>query len=99
MADREKLVKLLTLSPYGVSGYLLAAFIDKDQICGIADYLLSHGVTIREPGEWVMRGGKRYCSVCSQRACVTRDREDFWYTVGTDFCPNCGAPMKGESNV
>lgn len=44
-------------------------------------------------GRWVMRGGKRYCSECGQRACVTRDMEDFWYTVGTDYCPNCGARM------
>ena len=47
-------------------------------------------------GKWIMRGGKRYCSVCEKRAAVTRDSEDFWYTVGTDFCPNCGAKMDGE---
>lgn len=44
-------------------------------------------------GRWVVRGGKRYCSVCKERACVTRDMEDFWYTVGTRFCPNCGAKL------
>ena len=44
-------------------------------------------------GRWEMRGGRRYCSVCKERACVTRDREDFWYTVGTNYCPNCGAKM------
>ena len=47
-------------------------------------------------GRWIMRGGKRYCSECRNRACVTRDSDDFWYTVGTDFCPNCGAKMDGE---
>lgn len=44
-------------------------------------------------GTWIMRGGKRYCSVCGDRACVTRDTDDFWYTVGTKFCPNCGTKM------
>ena len=45
-------------------------------------------------GTWIMRGGKRYCSVCGDRACVTRDADDFWYTVGTKFCPSCGAKME-----
>ena len=49
-------------------------------------------------GRWVMRGGKRYCSACQQRACVTRDTDDFWYTVGTDYCPNCGADMRGAKD-
>lgn len=50
------------------------------------------------PGRWIMRGGKRYCSECGNRACVTRDSDDFWYTVGTDFCPACGADMRGGDN-
>lgn len=45
---------------------------------------------------WVMRGGRRYCSACGTMACVTRDREDFWYTVGTKRCPECGAHMDEE---
>ena len=47
-------------------------------------------------GRWEMRGGKLYCTHCGERACVTRDREDFWYTAGTDYCPNCGAKMDGQ---
>ena len=49
-------------------------------------------------GRWILRGGKRYCSECGNRACVTRDSDDFWYTVGTDFCPACGAKMDGGSD-
>jgi hypothetical protein len=45
---------------------------------------------------WVMRGGRRYCSACGTMACVTRDRDDFWYTVGTKRCPECGAHMDEE---
>ena len=42
---------------------------------------------------WIMRGGRRYCSACQQMACVTRDRDDFWYTKGTKRCSECGAHM------
>lgn len=48
-------------------------------------------------GRWIKRGGKRFCSECKERACVTRDMEDFWYTKGTDYCPNCGAKMDKEA--
>ena len=63
----------------------------------VIDFLEAQPTTDVAPvvhGEWIMRGGKRYCSVCEKRAAVTRDSEDFWYTVGTDFCPNCGADMR-----
>lgn len=53
--------------------------------------------SLRPRGEWIMRGGKRYCTHCGERACVTRDTDDFWYTKGTDFCPNCGADMRKVS--
>ena len=45
---------------------------------------------------WFMRGGRRYCSACGTMACVTRDSDDFWYTVGTKRCPHCGAHMDEE---
>ena len=45
---------------------------------------------------WIMRGGRRYCSACGTMACVTRDTDDFWYTVGTKRCPECGAHMDEE---
>ncbi len=48
-------------------------------------------------GQWIMMGGKRFCSECKERACVTRDMEDFWYTKDTAYCPNCGAKMDGEA--
>ena len=50
---------------------------------------------LRPKGRWVMRGGKLYCSHCGERACVTRDKEDFWYTKGTHICPSCVADMRG----
>lgn len=47
-------------------------------------------------GWWEMRGGRRYCSVCNHRANYTIDTDDFWYTVGTNFCAECGAKMDLE---
>lgn len=44
-------------------------------------------------GRWITRRGKLYCSACGKRACVTRDIDDFWYIVGTKYCPECGAKM------
>ena len=45
-------------------------------------------------GSWVMRGGKLYCSECGKLALRDQDRDDWWYYVQSDFCPNCGADMR-----
>ena len=58
--------------------------------------MMEHYAPVRH-GRWEMRGGKRYCTSCGERACVTRDSEDFWYTVGTTYCPNCGCRMVGAA--
>ena len=50
---------------------------------------------LRPKGQWITRGGRKYCSHCNTKACVTRDRDDYWYTEGTKFCPSCGADMRG----
>lgn len=90
MNDREKLIELIddALAVYDV---IIYARLNADEI---ADHLIANSVTIQKHGRWIMRGGKRYCSKCGNSACVTRDPEDFWYTVGTDYCPNCGARME-----
>ena len=62
----------------------------------IEDMTAAYIVPVRH-GRWEMRGGKRYCTSCGERACVTRDSEDFWYTIGTPYCPNCGAKMDEEA--
>ena len=41
-------------------------------------------------GEWVLDGGTPICSVCHKEPCWSSEGYDF-----TDFCPNCGAKMKG----
>lgn len=64
-----------------------------------ADYLLSHGVTFEKQGEWKKQWhdnnliGHEYeeCPICG---CMISDTEKFW---DCNYCPNCGAKMKGET--
>ena len=68
----------------------------------VANHLISNGVTIRERGEWVY-GDKRvpmgedgcpvssaYCSKCGEWLTAS----DEYYCYG-NFCPKCGADMRG----
>lgn len=53
----------------------------------------------RQPGEWLMKDVpapgyvKCECSVCEDCRIVP-DHEDDWFK--RNFCPNCGADMKGD---
>ena len=90
MADREKLIALLTESKilcdycgdYGAS-YCIQA---------IADHLLANGVVVREKGEWVYDHWCEFkCSKCGALSKTEPRGEE-------NFCPNCGADMrKGEN--
>ena len=59
-----------------------------------ADHLIANGVTVRAKGEWESRmdksGWLNYyaCSLCGQ--CLA---DDDW-----NFCPNCGADMRGKED-
>ena len=77
MTDRVKLKVL-------IEEYYRNTFQPKDS--GLADHLISHGVVVREKGEWrrVYEEGEGWVDIC------TRCKE-----IGdeTGFCPNCGADM------
>ena len=45
-------------------------------------------------GEWVEKNDVYRCSVCGKEA-LWSERIG---SVRTDFCPNCGADMRGEAN-
>lgn len=89
MADREKLIEMLKTiyKEYSVS--------PSDDL--IANYLISHGVTVREKGEWIdKRGGtygrwSAYCSACGKKCGCGGTIE----SQHKDYCPNCGADMRG----
>lgn len=95
MTDREYLVKLIQDAVQGCSAYWAGL---------IADHLLAHGVTVREPGEWktdkedIEWGNslkRKYCSRCGKRPYFDKEKHEF---VLSNFCPHCGAPMEDKSN-
>jgi hypothetical protein len=51
-----------------------------------------------DTSEWIMRGGRIRCKKCDSLAPILTDWEDgctvYKYTR-TQYCPNCGAKMKG----
>lgn len=100
MSDREKLIELLK----GTPDVWMADSTSKI----LADNLVSNGVTVRERGRWEDEHGGKYanpryrCPVCKGRALYKFERDllDNWKEVQalTDFCPNCGADMRGEED-
>lgn len=94
MNDREKLVELL--------GHLEYQYCQSHSIMreNVVDYLISNGVTIREPGKWVVNTDDftpaYRCSVCGYNKPMIAGEGVSQGAM--NFCPNCGAPMKGESN-
>lgn len=97
MDDREKLIKLLSHDPcvaLDMGDCPSCKYVDADDCYTerMADHLLSHGVTIREQGEWVQKGAWHIeCSECHYILAHVCEAKN--------YCPYCGAPMKGESNV
>lgn len=80
MTDREKLIELL-LRWWSNSVIILA------------DYLLSNGVVVRDKGEWIdvwSGDGNEYIGDgCDHCGFITTQKTK-------NFCPNCGADMRGE---
>jgi hypothetical protein len=58
-----------------------------------ADNLIANGVTIRESGEWK---DNIFCSRCGYAA---EDDEGYILMSFDDFCPHCGADMRGATDT
>lgn len=103
MTDREKLIALIAAAqdcPYDDGDMDSCAeckwFSDDNCIAGmIADHLLANGAVVRERGKWIYKDtcgkntGKFHCSVCDK---IPKSLNT------EDFCPNCGADMRGAVN-
>lgn len=89
MTDRDKLIKLF--EDIDCPAHWL--FPNNAEMLKLADYLVTNGVTVREPGRWISRkhddvGGwyiLLHCDKCDQKSAKP-----------LNFCPNCGARMEVE---
>jgi len=50
----------------------------------------------RQQGEWIGNAfDEHYCNKCGHYA-LWSEEADGYYEVQSDFCPNCGANMRGD---
>ena len=52
----------------------------------------SEGEWLTETGDWIYNVSKKYCSKCGTTARYDKNMHEY---ILTNFCPNCGAKMKG----
>lgn len=95
MTQREKLIELIDKLD-------VMAIPTENFRHGLADYLIGNGVVVRDKGYWVQSG------TCEHKPYRVRNT-DKWTTYkcsvcgygngrrfNTNFCPNCGADMRGD---
>lgn len=74
--------------------YIVASNGDVDFINKVTRLMLDAPSIDIEPkhGEWINKNGHtHYCSVCGFE-------ETEWYTKDYNFCPHCGADMRGKND-
>ena len=92
MNGREKLIEILRVPIY--------PHLDADPAEVVADYLLDNGVTVRERGRWEIYDDGygcelMYCPICKSEF---YDGDNDTIDQLHNFCPNCGADMRGEED-
>ena len=110
MDEREKLIEMIQVSsncPQQADWISECGDCQwfKDEDCSsarIADHLLAHGVTVREPGRWTKVDASYWSWKPDGPHPVARVKyrhDECGKTVSKPepFCPNCGAPMKGDT--
>ena len=93
MADREKLIELVgQVQDCGcdVTDVVEMNYVENSVL---VDHLISEGVTVRERGRWIQDTPFAcVCSVCNH------ERYGLANDSGDNFCPNCGADMRGDED-
>ena len=97
MTDREKLIELFLAGMGFTDNKQL--LIPTSELYHLADYLISNGVVVRDKGEWIPVepfANVWRCTVCGE----DYDMEDdaIPMTWGINFCPSCGADLRGEQH-
>lgn len=96
MPDREKLIELLMCVPSAEVIFGKREGKRYTTAWRIADHLIANGVTVRERGRWEkISHYPYYCSCCSEIAPLDCEGESHYKS---NFCPNCGADMRGEED-
>lgn len=91
--DREKLIELLNEAPTDYDG--------NRNVGVIADHLIANGVTVRAKGKWDDSGRYQFMDGtkairCTECGCALTEIEYQKYFY--NFCPVCGADMRGEEH-
>ena len=76
------------------------AFYSVESICEIPTALQSFPKyeDQRPHGEWIFKNGKYRCTACGERAIYRYNgMSTIPKEIITDFCPNCGADMRGKT--
>lgn len=94
--DREKLIELLE-EENAFSRYMT----DDERRAKLADHLIANGVTVREKGEWDDSGRYQFMDGtkairCTECGCALTEIEYQKYFY--NFCPVCGADMRGDKS-
>ena len=63
---------------------------EREYYSEVFDMAISALSAEREKGEWVYDGDCIHCNNC---------KSAFNNLIGFNFCPNCGADMRGETNA